>query len=268
MDIVASLVKGNLVPGSPTFLLFAAAFGVLLLFLPGVRRMGRWWLALIVFAYWLLALPVFAERMQRRGDAVTVRVEQPADARGATAVVVLGNGAVTYNDGAQFVPALTRRTAFNVLEGARLYRLLDEPVIVVSGGIVNPEDQRMSEADIMAAELQRLGVPASRIIREGRSTNTREQAVNVPPLLKGHETFVVVTTPIHMPRTLALFQARGVRPVPSTSNIGYEDPDTPGWRRFVPSPYSLRASELVIYEHLATANGRMRGWLQRADTLQ
>ena len=268
MDLAASLVKANLVPGSPTFLLFATAFGVLLLFLPGLRRAGRGYLALLVFVYWLLSLPVFAERLQRRGEPGMARVERAADARGATAVVVLGNGAVTYNDGASFIPALTRRTAYNVLEGARLYRLLEHPLVIVSGGIVNPDVQRMSEADIMAAELQRLGVPASRIVREARSVNTYEQSVNVPPLLKGHQSFVIVTTPIHMPRTLALFASRGLQPVPSMSNIGYEDPDVRGWRRFMPSGSSLRASELVMYEYLATANGRVRGWLQRADTLQ
>jgi uncharacterized SAM-binding protein YcdF (DUF218 family) len=267
MDVLSSLVKTNVVPGSVGFLLFATALGVLLLYLPGLRKIGRAWLTGLVLVYWILALPAFSERLQRRGEPATARVERAADARGATAIVVLGNGAVTYNDGDLFVPSLTRRTAYNVLEGARLYALLENPLVIVSGGIVSSSTQRASEADLMAVELERLGVPRERIVREGRSVNTFEQAVNVPPLLGGHRTFVLVTTPIHMPRTMALFESQGTRPIPSSSNIGYQDPEMPGWRRYVPSPHALRASELVMYEQLANVNSRVRGWLP-ADTPQ
>jgi uncharacterized SAM-binding protein YcdF (DUF218 family) len=266
MDIAASIVKASLVPGSVALLLYGTALGVLMLYLPGLRRVGRVWLTLLVLVYWILALPAFSERLQRRGDEGPSRITRAADARGATAIVVLGNGAVTYTDGPLFVPALTRRTAYNVLEGARLYALLQQPLVIVSGGIVSPGTQRMSEADIMAAELQRMGVPASRIVREGRSVNTFEQAVNVTPLLAEHREFVVITTPTHMPRTLALFEAQGRRPIPSPSNIGYEDPDTRRWRLYLPSPRALRGSELVVYEQLAKANTRLRGSLHSADT--
>jgi uncharacterized SAM-binding protein YcdF (DUF218 family) len=268
MDVAASIVKANLVPGSVSLLLFGAGLGVLLLYVPPLRRAGRIWLTALVATYWVLALPVFSDWMQRRGEREAPRVLRPGDARGATAVVVLGNGAVTWNDGERYVPTLNRRSAYNALEGARLYALLGDPLVVASGGIVNPAAQRASEADLLGRELERLGVPAARIVREDRSTNTFEQAVNVRPLVAGHQAIVLVTTPIHMPRTLDLFEAQGMRAIPSSANITYRDPDAPRWRRLVPSASALRTTELMMYERLARTNAQLRGWLQAADAPQ
>jgi uncharacterized SAM-binding protein YcdF (DUF218 family) len=75
---------------------------------------------------------------------------------------------------------------------------------------------------------------------------------------------IVVTTPIHMTRTLELFRSRGLRPIPSASAIDYM-PEGSRFDLLVPNASSLRASELAIYEYLATANGRARGWIASAD---
>jgi uncharacterized SAM-binding protein YcdF (DUF218 family) len=87
-------------------------------------------------------------------------------------------------------------------------------------------------------------------------------------MLPAGSTIVLVTTPIHMTRAKELFEARGMKVVPSPSRIGYSPAVSTGAVRFVPNASSLRASELSIYEYLALANGWARGWLARSDTLQ
>lgn len=267
-QLASDFVKGLLVPGSMTFLVVGLAGGLLLLYVPRLQAWGRRWLVVLLLMYVALGMPVVSDALQRRQGPTFASLTRASDAHGASTVIVLGNGAVTYTDGESQLPALTRRTAFNVMEGARLYRLLGRPRLILSGGIVNAEIQKQSEAELMAEAMTRLGVPREALVLEAASRNTYEQSVRVAQMLPAGSTAVIVTTPIHMPRTLQLFEARGLKPVPSPCRIAYGPETSSPASRFIPNASSLRASELAFYEYLAVANGWARGWLARSDTLQ
>jgi uncharacterized SAM-binding protein YcdF (DUF218 family) len=269
LQVAGDVVKAALVPGSLFFLLLGLALGVALLYGRRTEPWGRRWLLALLLVYVALATPAVSDLLQRERGQSFHPLGSPADAKGAVAVVVLGNGALTYTDGLSQVPAITRRTAFNVMEGARLYRLLGKPRLILSGGIVNTEIQKQSEAELMAETMERLGIPRRAMELEASSHNTYEQSVRVAALVPRGSTVVVVTTPIHMSRTLELFSARGLKPVPSPCRIDYgPEPSSSALARVVPNAASLRASELALYEYLAVANGWARGWLSRADALQ
>ena len=260
MSFLSDLVKTT-VPGSVEFLLLGVVVGLLLLSSTRLAVWGRRWLAFLVIVYLALATPLVSTWLQR---PVSPRVMDRADAQGARVVVVLGNGIVTYTDGTRMVAAPSRRTAYNVLEGARLFALLDGPTVIVSGGIVDPESQLQSEADLMGEYLVRLGVPRDHLRIEASSTNTYEQSERVLAMVGRGTPVVVVTTPIHMPRTIELFGSRGLRPIASASPLDYM-PEGSRLNMLLPNPSSLGASELALYEYLATANGRARGWIAPAD---
>ena len=142
----------------------------------------------------------------------------------------------------------TRQTAWTVLEGARVYHLLDGPTVIASGGIVVPGIQLEPEADIIARELERLGVPHDHIVLDSSSVNTHEQSLRMETLV-GHGTrMVLVTTPMHMPRAVALFRARGLDVVPSPSALAFRPPDLPKLLWLAPNPDSLWASRLAMYQ--------------------
>jgi uncharacterized SAM-binding protein YcdF (DUF218 family) len=267
MSLLSDLVK-TIVPGSVAFLVVGVILGLILLSGARLAAWGRRWLVLLVIGYLALGTPLVSTWLQRGIRPVYARVMQPADAQGARIVVVLGNGIVTYTDGTRMVPSLTRRTAFNAMEGARLYTLLDRPTVVVSGGIVNPDVQLQSEADLLAEHLVRLGVSRDHLRIEANSTNTFEQSERIAAMVGRGARVIVVTTPIHMPRTLELFQSRGLRPIPSPSAIDYAPDTTSRLATLIPNPSSLRASELVFYEYLAIANGWARGWIAPVDAPQ
>jgi hypothetical protein len=84
--------------------------------------------------------------------------------------VVLGNGVVTYAEGGRVVAIPTRQTAWTVLEGARVYHLIDGPTVIASGGIVVPGIQLEPEAGIIARELERLGVPHDHIVLDSSAS--------------------------------------------------------------------------------------------------
>jgi len=261
LRISAEIIKSGLVPGSIGFLVAGVVVGVLFLFVRRLERLARWWLMALSVLYIVLAIPVVSWSLERGRTSEYRPIEKPGDAAGASAVVVLGNGIVSYQYDGLAVESLTRRTAYNAIEGARLYRLLHPDLVIASGGLANPERLLRNEGEAVRDALVALGVPRDVIATETRSTNTAEQAAFVTPLLKGYTRFALVTTPIHMPRAMALFRSRGLHPVAAPSHIAYggELRDSPA--RFLPSSNSLRASELSLYEYLGLAYARTRGWL-------
>jgi uncharacterized SAM-binding protein YcdF (DUF218 family) len=267
-SIVADFVKYSLVPGSTSFLVAGLLAGTLLLYVSRVKTFARAWLTLLAVGYTVLAMPMTTVLLERGLGPAPRPIVKAADAQGATAIVLLGAGAVTWGEGDLAVHQLSRRSVVNVLEAVRLYRLLGNPPIVVSGGIVAGASLQRSEADIMADTLAGLGVPRARLTIDRVSVNTYEQSVRVGPLVARHARFVLVTTPVHLRRAMALFEARGLHPVAGPSDLGALH-ESPAERAFYwPSMVSLRASELAIYEHLAMGNAHARGWLAANDGIR
>ncbi len=140
-------------------------------------------------------------------------IQALADARGATAIVVLGGGMETYRSRGAVLHAGSREHSLRALEAARVYRLLERPWVIVSGSL-GPE--KMTEAARWPRLLKLLGVPDDRLIEEGKSRNTHDHTLYVPPLLAEHgvKQFVLVTSRQHMARALRAFRSAGFDPVP------------------------------------------------------
>lgn len=102
--------------------------------------------------------------------------------------------------------------------GARAATGAQPPILLVvtSGG--RRWEGRL-EADALARELVRQGVPAEAIVCERSSRNTRENAERTAALLRRHGVghVVLVTCAWHMPRAAELFRRQGlhVEPFPA-----------------------------------------------------
>ncbi len=75
--------------------------------------------------------------------------------------------------------------------------------LVVSGG--DPMRHGMSEAAVYAKPLELLGVPSSAIVLEDKSLNTWQNAANSTRLIPADRQIVVVTSGIHLKRSLLFF---------------------------------------------------------------
>jgi len=264
VTIAADLVKLALIPGSMGLLVLGVLAGVVLLYVPALERWGRRWLVALCLLYLALAVPAVAARLENGTRPQYRPVASPGEAPGITAIVVLGNGIVSYAYEGLAVESLTRRTAYNAMEGARLYRLLRPRLVVASGGQADPSLLRRSEAEAVRDVLIGLGVPREVIAVESKSWNTATQAAQVAPLVRGHARFALVTSPIHMGRAMALFEAAGLHPVAAPSRIDYTPRNQPAIMWYVPSASALRASELSMYELFGMAYAQSRGWLDAA----
>jgi uncharacterized SAM-binding protein YcdF (DUF218 family) len=256
VDIVDHVAK-LLVPGSLSFLAIAVAVGVALVTVRGrLARVGRASLTATAVVYCALTSPAVAALVERGLARDYTPLRDPAAAPGASTIIVIGNGVFITRDGAG--DAMQRHTLENVLEGARLARLLSAQYVITSGGIVDPASQRRAEADVMRDALAELGVPPDRVIGEDRSRNTYEQVINIARLLRERhiERSVVVTAAPHMPRVLALFEREGVSPIPSIPLRAYERRGAGPWL------FSIRAledSEAASYEYMALVGYWLRG---------
>jgi uncharacterized SAM-binding protein YcdF (DUF218 family) len=260
---MSTLVKAFLVPGSVSFLVVALVVGVALLYgSDRMRRWGRIWLTLVLLAYAFLATPLGADAVAApllRGFTPITSKEQ---AQGVDVLVVLSTGGEVYRGYGEEVAEMGKATAFNALEAARLYKLVAPRTVIASGGIVDPEARRVTEAEILANGLARLGIPRERIVLEQKSRTTREQAVNVAEMLKkrGIRKFLLVTGADHMPRARATFRELGFDPVASVAKYAI------AWHpslleRLSPGINALRQSDWACYEYLARIYYWWEGWL-------
>jgi uncharacterized SAM-binding protein YcdF (DUF218 family) len=262
MDATFEIFKAYLIPGSFEFLLIAFILGVVLLF---AHRETRVWgsslLAFLAVLYFLLSLPLTARTFERmlRDQSEPVRSIEAAE--GAEAVVVLGGGSATFRAGGNEINELSDATALRVLEGARLYELLGHPAVVVSGGTDELADALTPESVPMQQELLDLGVEREHIHLESISGSTLEQAEQLSKLLEANEfgNFILVTSPIHMRRSLATLRAQGLDPVPSPSNQ-HSDGHVVERGGILPHPNALRASHAAIREGLAVLFYWLNGW--------
>ncbi len=263
MDAIVEFVKAYLLPGSVLFLMIGLTAGVLALFgSEQARRWARRWLAALAVGYWALSTPLVAGGLEALLSREYGSIEAPSEAEGVQAIVVLGGGGSTYRARGLELDVVSRSSALRALEGARLYRLLGEPLVFASGGSADERGSEEPESGALAMALVEAGVPTSRIVLESNSRDTHEQALELAPLLaeQGVQRFVLVTSPTHMRRALAAFRGAGLEPIPSVSAQRSEAEPAPALG-IIPNPGSLQASTAVLREVLALAYYGVRGWL-------
>jgi uncharacterized SAM-binding protein YcdF (DUF218 family) len=257
--VIPNVLKELLVPGTLAFLFAALTCGTFLLYRKKDNgRAGRRLISIVLALYWIWSTPVLAVPLLNLLTPAYPPVESRTQAAGANAIVVLGAGLSVFRSRGDMLEISTREDALRVMEGARVYRVLDQPWVIVTGGLGST---RQTEAAHMAAELQSLGVPADRIVIEGQARNTHEHGLYVTTLLHERQTkrFVLVTSRQHIARALGVFRKAGWDPIPSSPDAYFDDGHTIEW--VLPSRDTLRASEQLIYDKCAMVYYRLRGWV-------
>jgi uncharacterized SAM-binding protein YcdF (DUF218 family) len=143
----------------------------------------------------------------------------PGNAAPYDAIVVL-TGGITPAGG--LIPFSTiNESMFRRLEEAwRLYRIQPKPIIV-AGGHVNPFTADKGENKIARDYLIRWGVPGGDVLGEAKSRDTFESAVEVQKFLmqKGYKRYLLVTSAVHMPRSMLVFSRLAPEPVPAPGDF-------------------------------------------------
>jgi uncharacterized SAM-binding protein YcdF (DUF218 family) len=251
LQSVIDVGKTSLRPGSIFTCLLLVLVGLLLLYLKSGAKFGRRWLIAVIAGYWMISTPLGARLLMSGLAGGYAPVGKASEVPAGSAIVVLGGGSFTYRAGGLSLDVPSNESALRALEAARLYSLLGDPIVIASGGVVFPTDNPNPESEALGKALVGLGVPPQRIVYESRSRNTLEQAAQVKAILQGKHIvhFVLVTSPIHMKRSMAVFRAAGLSPYPSASRVRSEGL-TDGWP-WLPQKSYLLLSDDAIYDYLA-----------------
>jgi len=240
----------------PTFLMLVALGAALLWLgrsLRGVALPSRRPFQAVVAlwgALWLLCTPVLGTGLLRLweappGDPGALLV--PA-LRDRTALVVLSSSVMPAVPGVPARERLDAACTARTLAASRLYAALEPAGVIVTGIAPGPVPDATSRA--MAELLMALGVPAGRIVRESAARNTRENARFSVALARsrGWTRLVVVTSAVHMRRSLAEFRRAGVEPVGAP--VDFVGKTFPGAGAFLPSSGGASRVGQVVHEIL------------------
>jgi uncharacterized SAM-binding protein YcdF (DUF218 family) len=255
-------IKDYLIPGSSTFLIIGVAIGVILLYTKDRwAKLGKAWLTLLIIFYWIISTQLVAIVLEAGLSGRTEPIEIRDQAEGAEAIVVLGGGSINLRSRGEVFSLLISASALRAMEGIRLYELMDEPLVIVSGGSNPFLGGGTPESILLLDMLLDSGIPGDHIILETESRSTREQAEKIKPLLENMDidNFILVTSPIHMKRSMAVFEAHGMDPIPSPSALRSEGFD--GKIGILPSWIALDASQSAFREYMALGYYWFRGWL-------
>ncbi|MBW4465508.1 MAG: YdcF family protein [Pegethrix bostrychoides GSE-TBD4-15B] len=248
---------------------FACVMLVLALF--SVWKRPRWTAGYITLA--LLALLLGGNGAVAR--QLTYSLERqyvPTALPNAGAIVVLGDGIRS-----QFPP----RPWIDVTEAgdrpiyaAALYKQGKAPLVILSGGRIDwlgggsPESPESAD---MAKLVEALGVPASAILQDPTSLNTRENAVNVKQILdaRGIQQILLVTSATHMPRSMRIFQKLGINATAAPTDFLVVQPEvelagkSPEGRLLglIPDSEHLHHSTRALKEYIGSFVYQLRGWI-------
>ena len=167
----------------------------------------------------VVAIPDVA--LQRLEDAVPT-TSHPIDA--FEGVIVLGGVMQSGRMPIERRQVLLGDAAERITEAVALARRYPALKIVFSGFSPEIFPDGISEADAAAQFFEQQGIPGSRLIREGRSRNTHENALYSLQLpgIDAAKRWLLLTSASHMPRAFAIFKKAGwnVEPYPVDFHTG------------------------------------------------
>jgi uncharacterized SAM-binding protein YcdF (DUF218 family) len=195
----------------------------------------------------------------------------PAELPSGDVIVVLGGGTLAAEPPRPSVEV--NGAGDRVLYAVRLYQQGVAPRILLSGGYIEwLNDNPVSPAEDMAELMTTFGVPADALWLQPDSQNTHEDALYSTEILRQHgiSRILLVTSAMHMPRSVALFEKLGFEVVPLPTDYTLTERlwadlrtfNAPQWAVYlVPSASNLSQTSAALKEYIGLWMYRLQGWL-------
>ena len=189
----------------------------------------------------------------------------------AEAIVVLGGSTRPQSPPRPWIEVL--ESGDRVLYSVRLYQDGVAPLIIFSGGRISWKEGSVagSEAKDMAEIAQLMGVPERNILLEDQSLNTYQNAIETAKILKQRQidTILLVTSAIHMPRSVAIFEKQGfnVTAAPTDYWVAQDLLEQmqgisgATFLNALPDMEALHFFTRALKEYIGLGVYRLRGWL-------
>lgn len=253
----------SFLPGSIPFLLLVFLIGLLLLNMQRSRRLGLYWLWVLFLFCLVFSMPVVSRLLAAPLSWGFAPLQAENRISRVDAVVVLDGGTLHYEDDERLLEVPNEGCARRALEAARIYHLFGNPLVIVSGGRYSGGRRWGAEASALCDSIIKLGVPSDRIILDSSSVNTRAHAMNLVHILreKGVSSFVLVTSPTHIRRSVLAFRAVGLDPIPSPSTSIIDS--MRGMKGFFPSPTAILHIQEAMHDYFGLAYYFLKGFFYK-----
>lgn len=189
----------------------------------------------------------------------------------ADAIVLLGGG----TGSAQYPrPMVDLNSAGDrVIYAGALYKEGKAPHILLSGGTISWLGSSSSTpAEDMAQIMDLMDIPQDVLWLQEKSQNTYEDALYSAEILQKHgiDRVILVTSAMHMPRSVKLFEHQGIEVIPAPTDFGVTQS---GWAEltqgnpldllvmYMPSVSSLSQTTSVLKEYFGLFVYHLRGWI-------
>jgi uncharacterized SAM-binding protein YcdF (DUF218 family) len=164
-------------------------------------------------------------------------------------IIMLGGGATLDTPNVNGLGHLSGFAANRLLTSAQLYQLLQVPIMISGGKVLETTG---CEAEIAKVILMGLGVPEDKIIVENKSLNTTENAMFSKELMNANGFIhpILVTSAFHMQRSVLQFEKvqTTVLPYPTDYQTNVEHKFQP--HQLWPSANALLTTSLALKEYV------------------
>jgi uncharacterized SAM-binding protein YcdF (DUF218 family) len=255
----------------PLFIYPVGLTCILLIILLIVNRHRKWQRGLLIAALILLWLSSNRWVSYALARSLEWRNLPPETTPSAEVIVLLGGGTESQDSPRPMTEV--NSAGDRVLYAAKLYKDGAAPVILASGGNLSFSSARgESPAEEMRKLLVFTGVPEDAIWLQPDSQNTYDDAVLSSLILKENDIteIILVTSAMHMPRALALFEAQGLTVIPAPADFTVTEQN---WQsafkpsagelfiNLMPNASALGLTTSALKEYLGMAIYGLRGWL-------
>lgn len=228
-------------------LLMPMPFAALLMIVAGVlyaykrKSLAKLLLVVSISSVFFLSLPAVAYWV------ISPLEKQYPQYNNQPVVYVVVHGGYHKSDSNQPITSLlSRESMVRLTEGIRIYRLNPGAKLLLSGYHSNDE---LSHAEAMASVAVAFGIPSHDIILEPNAKDTEQEARAWVKVTDGRP-FAIVTTAMHMPRTVFWYNAFGASPITAPTAFETRGSGEVDWWSLTPSAQSLATVEYAWYEYL------------------
>ena len=227
---------------------------LILLWFTRKQKTGKVILSMGFLLFALLSFSAVSDELLRPLEYEYPSILKSEGISGIKWVVVLGGGH-TSDPHLPVTSQIGGASVARLVEGIRFYRMLPESKLILSGGSTfDPVPNARIMADVAIA----IGVDKGDLILEPSSKDTKDQARLIKEIV-GKDSFVMVTSAAHMPRSMALFEKQRMKPIPAPTGYGVKQRQRPSPGMFFPGASALRKAEIAFHEYLGMAWAKIRG---------
>ena len=182
---------------------------------------------------------------------------------GKSVAALPSNAFIAVLGGAERIGAsrMAQRSEYNahadrIIGGAELAVALPTSELAIVGGVTYP-GSTLRDVDVVQRTWLALGIAPERIRLVGATKDTCTNANGVAKATR--RPVILVTSAFHMPRSVACFQAAGLKPLPFP--VDYETPPIDGWRDLFRGNIldNLDRTDLAIHEYVGLVVYRATG---------